>query len=186
MTHLRRFFLIFLPLLLFFSCNSLDKKKIKEENKQKFESLDQTTKELLEIISGNAGENRDWERFRELFLPNAVLTAVIYSNDSVTKRSFTVDQYIQFFQTTFQEEDFVKIELHKQFDIFGNIAQVFQTYGTSTSHKANKSQRGINSIQLIYLDKKWRIVSVLWDVETSKSRIPSIYLGTDKREILPS
>ena len=74
--------------------------------------MDQTTKELLEIISGNAGENRDWERFRELFLPNAVLTAVIYSNDSVTKRSFTVDQYIQFFQTTFQEEDFVKIELH--------------------------------------------------------------------------
>lgn len=51
--------------------------------------------ERYDVISGPAGQARDWDRMRALFVPGARLIPAVYRPDSVpTLRMLTPDQYI--------------------------------------------------------------------------------------------
>jgi hypothetical protein len=58
-----------------------------------------------------------------------------------------------------------------------NIAHVWSTY--ESRHKEDDPQpfmRGINSIQLLYDDSRWWIVTVYWQHESPEDPIPEKYL----------
>lgn len=141
-------------------------------------SVDAILGALYAVISGPAGEGRDWDRFRSLFAPGARLipTSVRPDGGSVA-RVFTPEDYAQRAAEYLQQQGFFEREIARQEESFGNIAQVFSTY--ESRHAAEDAQpfaRGINSIQLLRDGQRWWIVTIFWDSERPGNPIPTRYL----------
>ena len=69
----------------------------------------------------------------------------------------------------------------RRIDSYGNIAQVFSTY--ASFHKADDKksfQRGINSFQLLNDGKRWWVMTIYWQGETTENPIPKKYLKSEK------
>ncbi len=59
------------------------------------QSMDAILAALYDVISGPAGQQRDWDRMRNLFVPGARLIPAVYRPDSVpTLRQLSVEDYI--------------------------------------------------------------------------------------------
>jgi len=151
----------------------------KEPNPADVSTLDGIMKAVYDVISGDAGKSRDWDRFRTLFHKDARLipsgknaqTGVIAAN------ALAPDQYITRVEPFFAKEGFYERELARHVDLYGNIAQVFSTYQSFHS-PSDKSpfMRGINSFQLFNDGKRWWVVTIYWQAETAESPIPKQYL----------
>ena len=129
-------------------------------------------KAMYDTISGPAGE-RNWQRERSLFLPGARLIPIgkrIHGNDGL--RVLTVDEWIDDVSEFFAENDFWESEITSHVDRFGNMAQVFSTYEARDREDGAPIGRGINSIQLVFDEERWWIVSVMWDNESRENPIP--------------
>lgn len=155
-----------------------------QENKSyhsKVETLDSTIATLYEVISGDKGEERDWELFQYLFLPDAKLIPTGNNRQGVDGiRYLTVDDYINTSGKWLLENGFFENELHRVTEQFGNIAHIFSTYESfKTSTDTIPFMRGINSIQLLHDGKRWWIVNIYWMGEDQENPIPAKYLPED-------
>ena len=103
---------------------------------------------LYEVISGEPGEPRDWERFKYLFAKDAFLIPTNKSTAGVYGyRKMTPEDYINFFSTRIKTGFFEK-ELKHELVSFGTVTHVFSTYETRETKNGPITNRGINSIQL--------------------------------------
>jgi hypothetical protein len=156
---------------------------IKEANPADVSSIDAIMKAVYEVISGEAGQKRDWDRFRSLFHKDARLIPTgTNPNTKVTgARAFTVEEYITRSAPFMEKEGFFEREIARRTEVYGNIAQIFSTY--ASYHKADDKEpfmRGINSFQLLFDGKRWWVVTIFWQGETKETPIPKEYLETKK------
>ncbi len=136
------------------------------------DSVDHVLIALYAVISGPPGE-RDWARFRSLFLPGAHLTSTGKAADgSIRVHPNTVDDYVNRGGAYFLKNGFFESPIRSRVEIFGNIAQVFSSY--ESRHNAGEAPfaRGINSLQLLNDGKRWWIVGILWDEERPDNPLP--------------
>ena len=145
-------------------------------------SIDAIINALYDVISGPAGQKRDWTRLRSLFLPGARLIPTgARPNGETGARVLDVEDYIAQAGPYLEENGFFESEIARRMDTFGNIAQVFSAY--DSRHKADDAKpfsRGINSIQLTFKDKRWWVVTIFWDSERPDNPIPKKYLKSRK------
>lgn len=143
-------------------------------------SLDAIITAVYDVISGDAGEPRDWDRWRTLFLAEATLSPTGPTQDGRWGRAImTPDSYIERAGARLERTGFVEAEVGRVTEQFGNIAHVFSTYVSFRSRSDTRPfQRGINSFQLLNDGHRWWVVSVLWQAETPDYPIPSKYVGT--------
>lgn len=133
------------------------------------------------MISGAAGEPRNWDRFQSLFLKEARFV----TSKGVGKRYATLvmtpRQYMDFNKKYFERGGYFERQISHKVDQFGHIAHVFSTYESRRKVDDTKPySRGINSIQLLNTSARWWIVTVMWDSERPDgSPIPRQYLGQD-------
>jgi len=131
---------------------------------------------LYDVISGPPGE-RDWTRFRSLFIPEARL---IFNgaapNGDVVRRVMSAGDYAQRAGGFFMKEGFFERGIANRVDRFGHIAQVFSTYESRHEKDGAPFARGINSIQLAYDGQRWYVVTIMWDQESPNNKIPEQYL----------
>jgi hypothetical protein len=148
---------------------------------QDVESIDAIIAALYDVISGPAGEKRDWQRFRSLFIPGARLIPTAITRDGqVRHRVMTPDDYASSSGPVLEERGFFEREIGRTTERFGNIAHVFSAYDSkSTLADPEPFARGINSIQLLNDGTRWWVVSIFWDSEREGSAIPERYLRTD-------
>ncbi|MFT3743950.1 MAG: hypothetical protein QM785_06600 [Pyrinomonadaceae bacterium] len=142
-------------------------------------SLDSIMKAVYDVISGDAGKPRDWDRFRSLFYKDARLIpgGMDLQTHVFSARSLSPDDYIKRAEPNFATIGFHERELARHVDTFGNIAQVFSTY--HAFRKADDKEpflRGINSFQLLNDGKRWWIVTIYWQPETAEIPIPKEFL----------
>lgn len=142
-------------------------------------SLDSIMKAVYEVISGDAGQKRDWDRFRSLFHKDAKLipTGKNAQTGVTAARFLTPDDYVTRSGPVLEKDGFHERELARHVDIYGNIAQVFSTY--HAFRKADDKTpflRGINSLQLMNDGKRWWVISIYWQAETPDNKIPEKYL----------
>jgi len=142
-------------------------------------SMDAIIKSVYDVISGDARQKRDWNRFRSLFHPSARLipTGKNPNTGIISARAFTPEDYIIRSGPYLEKEGFHEREIARRTEIFGNIAHVFSTY--ETFHKAADKKpfmRGINSIQLLNDGKRWWVLTIYWQQETSETPLPKKYL----------
>ena len=141
-------------------------------------SADAIVAALYDVISGPAGQKRNWDRFRSLFVPGGRLIPTFVAQDgSVRHRMLDVEDYIAGSGKSLEERGFFERELHRTTEQYGNIMHVFSTYDSKA--KANDEKpfaRGINSIQLLNDGKRWWVVNVFWDAERATNPLPAEYL----------
>lgn len=178
----RNFFAIVLSLFVFQTIMA-QTTVTKEANVADVASLDAIMKAVYEVISGDAGQKRDWDRFRSLFHKDARLipSGKNANTGIIGARAFTPEEYITRSAPFMEKEGFYEREVARRADIYGNIAQVFSTY--ASYHKADDKtpfQRGINSFQLLNDGTRWWIITIYWQGETPENPIPKKYLKSKK------
>ena len=150
-----------------------------EANPKDVVSLDSIMKAVYASISGDAGQKRDWDRFRSLFHKDAKLipTGKNAQTGVTAARFMTPDDYVTRSGPVLERDGFHERELSRHVDLYGNIAQVFSTY--HAFRKADDKTpflRGINSFQLLNDGKRWWVISIYWQAETPENKIPGKYL----------
>ena len=133
---------------------------------------------LYDVISGPAGQKRNWERMRTLFVPEArmIPTGKRPTGES-TKRVWTVEDYITNSGPFLERDGFFEAEIGKKTEQFGNIVHAFSTYESKRTVKDEKPfMRGVNSIQLWNDGKRWWVITVLWQSESQDTPIPEKYI----------
>lgn len=145
-------------------------------NPKDVESIDAIMAAIYGVISGPAGE-RDWNRFRSLFLPEARMGAVRKKADGggFTASSFTPEGYVERAGKYFKEHAFYESELSRKTEQFGQEAHVFSTYESRNAPNEKPFARGINSLQLFSDGKRWYVVSIFWDEERPENPLPEKY-----------
>jgi hypothetical protein len=124
--------------------------------------------DVYAVISGPAGQKRDFARMKTLFTPDARLYAVGQRG----LQGGSLDNYIEKSGPLLERVGFQEKELTRRIEIYGNLAQVWSSYaGTSTDGSVNV--RGINSFQLARQpDGRWLVHSILWQAENPSLPLP--------------
>jgi hypothetical protein len=150
----------------------------KEADPKDVSSLDAIMKAVYDSISGDAGQARDWDRFRSLFHKDARLipTGKNPKTGITGARAFTPDEYIKNSEPFFAKEGFYESEKARTVDTYGSITQVFSTYESRHSPKDKPFMRGINSFQLLNDGKRWWVMTIFWQHESPEVPIPKRYL----------
>ncbi|MBS1680276.1 MAG: hypothetical protein JST48_01050 [Bacteroidetes bacterium] len=131
---------------------------------------------LYDVISGDAGVPRDWDRFKNLFKPEARLIPSGKNNKGqFFLRSMTPDEYVQRF-TSRMTTGFFERELYRKTETFGTVTQLFSAYESKEKKEGPVIARGINSIQLFYDGNRYYIVTVFWCGETKDFPLTENYL----------
>jgi hypothetical protein len=141
-------------------------------------SIDGIIAALYDCISGPAGQKRNWDRLRTLFIPEGRLISTGLRPDGSTgKRVMSVEDYIKSSGPFLEKNGFFEDEIGRHVDQFGGIVQVFSTYQSKHTLADEKPfMRGINSIQLWNDGSRWWVVNIFWQNENEKSPIPAKYL----------
>jgi hypothetical protein len=141
-------------------------------------SIDAIMRSVYDVISGPAGQKRDWNRMRSLFTSNARLMPL----GKAGLRSGSVEDYIATSGPLLEQRGFFEQEIARKVEQYGDIAQVFSTYQARNALDGPVIMRGINSFQLVRHDGRWWVVSIMWQQETPPNPIPAEYLpGNSKR-----
>lgn len=144
----------------------------------KVQTLDSTIETLYAVISGEAGEKRDWELFKYLFTSDAMLIPSGPNQEGkIGYRAMTPDGYIETSGAWLEENGFFEKEIYRVTESFGSVCHIFSTYESYRSESDDKPfTRGINSIQLMNDGERWWIVNIYWTGERKDNPIPAKYL----------
>ena len=155
----------------------------KEANPADVSSVDAIMKAVYGVISGDAGQKRDWERFRSLFHPSArmIPTGKNPQTNVFGAVALTPEDYIKRSGPYLEKEGFHESEIGRKTEIYGNIAHVFSTYeGRNKLTDKKPFLRGINSFQLLNDGKRWWVMTIYWQQETPDNLLPKKYLKMNK------
>ena len=130
--------------------------------------IDAAIRGVYEVISGPPGQKRDFDRMRAMFAPNALLR-VITPNRGV--RGGDIEAYIKASGPILEKEGFTEKELGRRTEVYGNLASVWSAYDGRTAN-GSFHERGINSFQLVKVDGKWLVASILWQEEGTPVLFP--------------
>jgi len=143
------------------------------------ESIDAIIAAVYDVISGPAGQARDWDRWRSLFVEGARLIPVGRAPDgSVRHRVMSPEDYVEMSGAALERNGFFEVEVGRVMESFGQIAHLFSTYESRrNADDAEPFARGINSFQLMNDGSRWWVVSIMWDSERPDNPIPERYIG---------
>jgi hypothetical protein len=150
-------------------------------NSDDLSSIDGIIGAAYDVISGPAGQSRDWERERALFFPGArvIPTAAIAGDNesALSPQLLDVDAYIARVEPLFRTKGFYETEVARRTEQFGQIAHVWSTYESRyRTDDREPFMRGINSFQLFHDGSRWWIVNIYWQHESTAHPIPEKYL----------
>ena len=141
-------------------------------------SIEAIIKAAFEVMSGPAGKERDWKRFRSLFKPSAqFIIAPRRPDGSVNFTVRTIDEYIANSWAWLEKNAVYEVEVHRITEQFGHLAHAFSTYESREKpDTAQPSSRGVSSFQLVHDGQRWWIVNWFWLGERPDNPIPEKYL----------
>lgn len=140
-------------------------------------SVDSIVAALYDVISGPAGQKRDWARMQGLFHADAKLVPIVKTQAGMQARHLTVADYVRRSGPFLEQNGFFEQEIARRADAFGDLAHVWSTYAArKVKDDAEPFLRGINSIQLVRQQGRWWILQVAWEQEADAGPIPAAYL----------
>ena len=139
-------------------------------------TIDGVIAAYYEVVSGPAGQPRDWARDRTLYIPGMKFVAMSEKEGKPVAEVMTHDEYIQRVNDWLVKNGFFEKEIHRETRRFGNIAQVWSTYESRQTPGGPVIARGINSLELYWDGVRWWVASAVWDDERQDNPIPKQYL----------
>ena len=138
--------------------------------------IDQAIRGVYDVISGPPGQKRDFDKMRSLFAPGATLKAI----GPKGLRGGTVEDYIKRNSEILEKEGFTERELGRRVEVWGGLATAWSAYDGRTAN-GSFHERGINSFQLVKVDGKWLVASILWQEETPANPLPPNLIREKKK-----
>jgi hypothetical protein len=131
------------------------------------QAIEQAVDDLYAVISGPVGQERDWEAFRAMYLPNAVMGAVGAGEDGTGRAvTFTPDGYIERSGEFLVRRGFAETATRTEIEIWGEIAYVKSAYEGYVADQEEPLLIGINYITFMKHEGEWKIASILWRQQT--------------------
>jgi hypothetical protein len=135
-----------------------------------------TIKAVYDVISGPPGQKRDFDRMRSLFAPGATLKAI----GPKGLRGGSLEDYISRNAAILEKEGFAERELGRRVEVWGGLATAWSAYDGRTA-SGSFHERGINSFQLVKINGKWKVASILWQEETPDNPLPRALIQGSKK-----
>lgn len=140
-------------------------------------TLDGIMKAFYDVISGPAGQPRQWSRDRTLYISDIRFVAMAVDKSSKpVPHILSHQQFVDASDPILVKDGFYESEIHRATQRFGNIAHVFSTYESRNRSDGPVIARGINSVELFWDGTRWWIASAIWDDERPDNPIPAEYL----------
>lgn len=140
-------------------------------------TLDGILLAFYDVISGPAGQPRQWRRDSSLYIPGVRFVAMHVVDGQPVATVMDHGDFVRRVDTAFVRHGFFEREIHRAVRRFGNIAHVLSTYEFRTTERGPVAGRGINSIELFWDGRRWWIAGAIWDDERPGNPIP--------RDLLP-
>lgn len=138
-------------------------------------AINQLVKDAYAFISFEKGTKPDYEALRSIFTDDATLYN--FRGDSL---SFSfIDDFIEGFKSGIERGGmlaFYEVELGGKTEYFGNIGHRISAYASYFDGSEEIGEKGVNSFQVLHVNGKWLINSIIWDVEKDGQAIPARYL----------
>ncbi len=154
---------------------------------------------LYDVISGPAGQARDWDRFRSmftedgrmsLFAPERAAAADGSGGAPARRITWTPEEYIERAGPYVMSNGFFEEGVWNRVQVFGRMAHVFSTYETYNEPGGPAVARGINSIQLVKdpadPNGAWKVLLIVWDTESPQRPVPAEMLPARGRANVPT
>lgn len=142
-----------------------------------FSTIDNLISRMYQVISSESVGNRNWDVFRKLFRSEARINALGKDHRGQERYiSLTVEDYIRGAEASFQKQSLKEQEIGRIVEEYGDMVHVFSAYETKDITSEKVLQRGINSIQLIFREERYWIVSLLFNPETKENPISDRHL----------
>lgn len=152
---------------------SAEAQEAKTDYPEEVESIDAIVSSIFAIISGEKGEEGDWELMRNIFHPEARLMTGYPDELKV----FSVEDYISTFRDNFYNMTFYEKVVQNKIERFGDLAHVLSTYQAFRTKEMDRPVRtGVASIQLYHDGERWWVLSMYWKNGTDEMPVPSVYL----------
>jgi hypothetical protein len=149
---------------------------------QDVSSVDAILSALYQVISGDSGVARNWNRFRSLFAPGARLIPIgPRPGGAFGTRVLTPEEYIQLSGPFLVNNGFHEREVAHRSERYGQLVHVFSTY--ESRRRATDPApfaRGINSIQLFHDGQRWWVMTVMWRQESRDLPLTARYLESER------
>jgi hypothetical protein len=129
--------------------------------------IDAAIRGVYEVISGLPGQKRDFDRMRSLFAPGGTMKAI----GPKGLHGGSVEDYIARDKDILERDGFTERELGRRLEVWGGLATAWSSYDGRTAN-GSFHERGINSFELVKIDGKWLIASILWQEETPDNPLP--------------
>jgi hypothetical protein len=135
-------------------------------------TVDAIVKAFYEVISGPAGQPRQWSRDRTLYIPDVRFVSMDIRNGQPHANIMSHQDFVERTNPGLVAQGFFETEIHRVTRKFGNTTHVFSTYEMKDG-AGRPLGRGVNSIQLFWDGQRWWISGVAWDDERPDNPIPA-------------
>lgn len=157
----------------FIACISIFAQTKDEKYAEDVQSIDAIINAYYDVISGSSQQPWQFERDSYIHSKNAV---IIRLDENGNTNPHTLEsEYIPMGLSP--RQDFYEIELKRNVNHFGNLAQVWSAFEIRTDPNITSDIRGLNSIQLHYEKGRWFIDSWTCEMESEKNRLVSDFLN---------
>jgi len=141
-------------------------------------SLDGIIKAFYEVVSGPAGEPRQWSRDRTLYIPGVRFVSMnVNAKGDPVPHVVDHQQFVDSSDAQVTAKGFFEWEIHRETKRFGNITHIFSTYESHITKDGPVIARGVNSIELFWDGQRWWIAGAIWDEERKDNPMPKDLLN---------
>lgn len=128
-------------------------------------------------VSGESGDQIDWDRVRSFFIEEAV---IVLRTSREGSTQFTVDEFIQDFKDFYKSDavgdaGFKEEVLRLKSDVYYDIAYIPVVYQASILNSDRPPQKGIDFWLLIRKNKAWKVAAVTNEIIRPGEEIPGMF-----------
>ena len=136
-------------------------------------SVDGVVQAYYDVISGPAGEPRQWSRDRSLYIHDLRFVATGFAHEKPYARVMDHQTFVDGSDSAMVHDGFFEHEIHRVTRSYGNIVQVFSTYEERRTLDGPVQGRGVNALQLFWDGTRWWVASAIWFEEDRAHPIPA-------------
>lgn len=133
---------------------------------------------MLKFISFEKDEEKDWDEYRNLFLPGGQKSSFKSRPGEPLYRQvrmWNIEEFVRYGGHTYPEAGFEEYLIGVNVQEFNGIASVFQSFFCRKLDGSYEA-RGVNSYQLVFLNDRWWIVNTMFTNETEENKLPDSLL----------
>lgn len=139
---------------------------------------------MYEVVSADAGEARDWERYRALFIEGAQLSVALDSKIGSGIMAMSAEDLIAQTDAAYATTGFHELPLVTRVEQHGLMASELSSFEVRLRRDdPAPMMRGLNHFQLLNDRERWWIVSNVGVMETARAPLPEEFQPTLEKEI---